>query len=467
MSAASSAPVPRLTRLAPDLRGLSKSFGGQSPPAALRPTARERVFQVAQVWGEDLLVDMEPVTSRGFTLLPFSESLGAHDRAPRVQQLANGDAVLILPVGARARIGRGESLKTPAELFAAGEATPVEVPVRGMRYVLGLEERIVVDGDRLRIVGRYLRPEGAPTRPFGDRLDVPFLTTAVMALLFLIFIGALLRVSLRLGPILSDDPRRNAPGVHFLDTPQRIVRQAVAAIAGDTGRVGHPNRDHIEAAPPHRGGSVAASHASPMTRAGFLKFFEGLMPTGTGRELGPSGGGNLGKALEGVHGPQIGDSTGTEGLGSRGPGTGGDEGTDPLLIGRIGGHEGGDGTGGRFEEFRLREPKHVAAPVSLVHVTDGLSKDVVGRVIQKHWNEIRYCYEKELSLAPNLAGKVAIAFRIGPVGDVISADIRESTLESSAVHECILANVRRWVFPHPAGDGVVDVSYPFLFDTRQ
>jgi hypothetical protein len=430
----------------------------------LQPTQRQRVFQVALVWGEDLLVDMEPVTARGFTHLPFSENIGAGGSAPRVQLLTNGDAVVILPVGSNVRIGRGDALLAPADLFAAGEATPVELPVRGLRYVLGLRERVLVEGQSLRIVGRYLRPEDAPARPLGERLDVQFITTGIIALLFLIFVGALLRVSLRLGPTLSDDPQRNAPGSHFFKSaPPRVVRQPPLAAAGDVGSLGHPKANLPDARPGARGGPVVDEHHKPLSRADILA--SGLLgllaPGGAAAELGQGGlTDNLKNALGGLHGPEVGDIGGNGGYGPRGTGPGGG-GVDPIGIGKIG-QPGSHG----FNLCANCTLATVIVPPQNVRVTDGLSKDIVGRVVRKHWNEIRSCYEHELNRAPNLAGKVAVAFRIGPLGDVVAAGVRESTLESSSAQQCILADVRQWVFPHPAGGGVVDVSYPFLFDTR-
>ena len=114
----------------------------------------------------------------------------------------------------------------------------------------------------------------------------------------------------------------------------------------------------------------------------------------------------------------------------------------------------------------MRKPTPFAVPSNEILV-NGLPKEVVEHIVRRHWNEIRYCYEKELSRNPNLAGKVAVDFEIGPLGEVISADVRESTLESPAVTQCIVGNVKRWVFPAPGGGGVVDVHYPFLFAVHQ
>jgi hypothetical protein len=49
-------------------------------------------------------------------------------------------------------------------------------------------------------------------------------------------------------------------------------------------------------------------------------------------------------------------------------------------------------------------------------VVGGLSREVINRVIQKHYNEIKYCYEEELSKDPALYGKVTMLFMIDGTG---------------------------------------------------
>jgi hypothetical protein len=100
-------------------------------------------------------------------------------------------------------------------------------------------------------------------------------------------------------------------------------------------------------------------------------------------------------------------------------------------------------------------------------VMGGLTADEVGRLMRRHWNEVKYCYEKELTNSPNLAGKVAVYFEIGPVGDVQLAQVKETDLKNADVEECILSNVRRWKFPAPRGGGIVNVNYPFIFQKQQ
>lgn len=97
----------------------------------------------------------------------------------------------------------------------------------------------------------------------------------------------------------------------------------------------------------------------------------------------------------------------------------------------------------------------------------GLEKEVIGKVVERHWPQVKYAYEKELVKNPNLAGRVEVNFVIGPDGKVKKAEIVSSELGTSksakAVHAGILKSVKTWTFPAPKGGGNVEVTYPFVF----
>jgi len=95
-------------------------------------------------------------------------------------------------------------------------------------------------------------------------------------------------------------------------------------------------------------------------------------------------------------------------------------------------------------------------------VSDGLSKEIVQRVVRAHQGGIKYCYETELMRQPRLAGKIVAQWRIDLDGKVQSARIRTTSMNSTAVEACLVRQIGRWRFPKPAGT-LVDVSYPFLF----
>jgi hypothetical protein len=181
--------------------------------------------------------------------------------------------------------------------------------------------------------------------------------------------------------------------------------------------------------------------------------------------LGENGiGDKLNRAMNGLHGTEVGVQDGLGGFTAHGQGPGGGPGIDIHGTGQdhfgpgYGPDHGslGFGPGGK-------PPTHFVP--GKTSVVGGLTADEVGRIIRRHWNEIKYCYEKELSKNPNLAGKVATSFQIGPLGDVVRANVSETDLHSPDVEECMLKNVRNWKFPNPRDGGVVDVSYPFIFQS--
>ncbi|MFH1436295.1 MAG: AgmX/PglI C-terminal domain-containing protein [Pseudomonadota bacterium] len=142
------------------------------------------------------------------------------------------------------------------------------------------------------------------------------------------------------------------------------------------------------------------------------------------------------------------DSTGLAGLGTIGHGGGGGTGSGY-----------GRGAGGlKGNESAPTIPKVAAGKAD---VKGTLSKDVIKRVIKQHSNEVRYCYEKQLSQQPGLAGDVNVKFNISASGDVQLPMIESSTLGSTEAEVCIAMAVKRWKFPAPEGGGMVAVRYPF------
>ena len=113
-----------------------------------------------------------------------------------------------------------------------------------------------------------------------------------------------------------------------------------------------------------------------------------------------------------------------------------------------------------------RTPKTIVDTFSgRFEITDGLDLETVRRVIRQHVAEYRTCYERQLNVNHQLAGKVTVKFVIGGNGDVIAVSVDEDTSGDPALGGCIAERVRRWGFPPPAGGGRVVVRYPFVFRT--
>jgi TonB family protein len=96
-------------------------------------------------------------------------------------------------------------------------------------------------------------------------------------------------------------------------------------------------------------------------------------------------------------------------------------------------------------------------------VRGSLDKEIIRRVIRMHANEVKYCYEQELTRHPALSGRIAVQFTIAATGQVISSVLQSSTMGNPQVENCVVQAFRRWYFPYPTGGGIVLVSYPFNF----
>ena len=98
-------------------------------------------------------------------------------------------------------------------------------------------------------------------------------------------------------------------------------------------------------------------------------------------------------------------------------------------------------------------------------IQGGLTRRQVARVVQMYWAQIMYCYERNLQKVPNLAGKVVLKWKIGPMGAVTSVSVAQTTMNHERTEGCLLRRVSRWRFPKPQGGTTVTVRYPFVFRT--
>jgi len=102
---------------------------------------------------------------------------------------------------------------------------------------------------------------------------------------------------------------------------------------------------------------------------------------------------------------------------------------------------------------------------SSVEVRGALSKEVIKRVIQRHVNEVRYCYEQQLTLNPKLTGKVSIKWQINADGRASNPMLLggdATTLPNEEVGRCIMSRIVTWEFPKPRGGGIAIVTYPWI-----
>lgn len=171
-------------------------------------------------------------------------------------------------------------------------------------------------------------------------------------------------------------------------------------------------------------------------------------------------------------GTQIVDAYGIGGVGVVGTGEGA-AGTGEATIGgapglnTIGGLRGIGGGPDRGRSVGILRTHRKIAPEfipGLPTVRGSLDKEVIRRIVRRHLNEVKYCYELELARAPGLAGRVVVQFAIAPGGQVITSALASSTMGNARVENCTVQAVRRWLFPAPAGGGLVMVTYPFVLN---
>jgi TonB family protein len=111
-------------------------------------------------------------------------------------------------------------------------------------------------------------------------------------------------------------------------------------------------------------------------------------------------------------------------------------------------------------ETRPTKPDTIPGRAS---VRGKMDPDVVRRIVRRHINEMKFCYEEGLRAQPAMAGRGVVEFTIDATGAVIGSVLQSSTLDNATVENCLVTAVRRWKFPEPEGGGSVVVSYPFVF----
>ena len=173
-------------------------------------------------------------------------------------------------------------------------------------------------------------------------------------------------------------------------------------------------------------------------------------------------------ALGALMGNQVGENFGYGGLGLRGTGRGGGgTGEGTIGLGNLNtiGHGGGGGSGSGYGRgaggLGGRHGRVPSIRSGAAMVKGSLSKEVIRRIVRRHINEVKFCYERQLATRPDLSGRVSVKFIISGTGAVQMAAVESSTLGDPGVENCIASAVRRWTFPQPEGGGIVIVTYPF------
>jgi hypothetical protein len=96
-------------------------------------------------------------------------------------------------------------------------------------------------------------------------------------------------------------------------------------------------------------------------------------------------------------------------------------------------------------------------------VRGALDRELVRRIIRRHINEVRFCYERELLKKADVKGSLTVQFTVAGSGAVVASVVQSSTLDNADVEQCVAGVVRRWEFPEI--QGIAIVSAPFSFKT--
>ena len=152
-----------------------------------------------------------------------------------------------------------------------------------------------------------------------------------------------------------------------------------------------------------------------------------------------TGAGGAGTATQGIAGVGTqGRGTGMAGLGA---GTGfGDKGKVQIAA------------GGGEEEF-----------------TGSIDKEAVRRVVKSALAQFKACYEREYRMNSKLEGKVVIQWEIHEQGVAKNAKVvrAKSTINNSAVEECVKNRMMALKFPEPPPGTAAEVTYPFIFQGQK
>jgi hypothetical protein len=428
--------------------------------------------------GEDVSCDF-PITAN---------FLGGQVKVPLVVAHPGGGATVAFPPNPQGDVtledGRRVSL---AELVHGGQAHQGgEIP-GGYSYSLPARARMKVDfGDFTFLVNSIAEPRKLASPFMFDWTNGIFGGASFLLHFLLVFLA------------FFDVPDLLGMSLDFLDDANRGVKYAPLELEkkqleedkkkDDEGGQGKKHKDEegqmgkrdaaktdnryaIKGPPDNKDLRMAREMAK---EAGILQYLTAanvpVSPFGADQPLGIDPENALGALL----GNQIGDNFGYGGLGVNGTGRGGGgTGEGTIGLGALGtiGHGAGGGTGSGYGRgaggLGGRRGKVPSIRSGAAMVKGSLSKEVIRRIVHRHINEVKFCYERELASRPDLAGRVSIKFIIMGTGAVQMAAVAESTIGNPNVENCIAQAVRRWTFPQPEGGGIVIVTYPFQLEAPE
>jgi len=335
-------------------------------------------------------------------------------------------------------------------------------------------------------------PVAALPRPWlsaGWRVNAKYTLAVALALLAILGLAYLMApdrralslddidVSRRFASWLTLPPEAKMPELdHTLAWLNKPGGGGAPAAARPTGAAGSPKAPHIDGRRATKGPASpldARAAAAQIRASSLLAVLDGPRVGSLAALLAdePALGAEASNVLGHLTGVTTADAYGVGGIGVLGSGAGGGGTHEGLVgggglgtLGRFGTGTGpgdGPGYGAGVGRLATRKPTGPSFIPGVSTVRGSLDKEIIRRIVRRHINEVRFCYDQALVTHPSLGGRLVVQFTIAPTGRVLASLLQSSTVGSPAVDGCVVQAVKRWEFPQPEGGGLVMVSYPF------
>ncbi|MGI5860684.1 MAG: AgmX/PglI C-terminal domain-containing protein [Myxococcales bacterium] len=453
---------------------VARLFNEELPPEET-PAQDSKQLEVAMLWGDTIInvrhfTDDQRVTigaSRRNHFNIYSTSIG---ESFALASCNTKECVVSVPASANVVLRRGDSEKTREQLSSEGALKATDGAVQAQLLTLQLHDRVQVTIDNVAFIIRWVRPHKLSSTGISgfDLYFTKVMTTSAMA--GIVLVAAMFMTDITAESLSEDlfkNPQRFAKLV--IKPPEKEkkkielkVKEKQVKVEREPEKYGARRDENAKPGPTINANKREADRKKVMS-AGLL----GLLGGGDGATSNVFGQGGMGTGLNSALGSLkdsgVADTGGIGGLGSRGTGPGG--GGTGLGLAGLGTKGGGRGARGGYGAINLggRGKSHTRVVPGKTTLSGSCERTVISKVINRHANEIRYCYEMELNKDPSLSGKVAVMFTIDPTGSVSEANIGQTTMNNNNVEQCILTRIRRWRFPEPKGGGVCIINYPWVF----
>ena len=475
------AAVPRITK-----ERLSRAAVESRPHPALPPEEKlsmdNRVLEMRVYWGEVLLAMHHYAEPKKITIGEnkntdfFISSEGLPTEAFPLVRFTGGDYVLAFCHGMDGEIEVDGELSTLTAVRGSSIASKDDELQDTYRITLPLKARGVIHWGGATFTLRFVPPSSPPKKSFFEQLDLQYLNTLVLSL----FLHVATLVTLHVVPLdtdalrvdLFDEPDRFTQlvleGAKKTESTKDLLKKLKKNVEEKKEKLKPKEKPELVVKTKSTRPVKSKAQKRAEVKQKFQKLFQGGGGgAGGGSMLGGGGGGSLAGTLQNVIGSTGRGSGGAiAGLGIRGSGpqTGGGIGTSRGIAGigtsgRLGGGTGGYGGNvgglGRAERGMIS----LSTPV----VMGALPADVIKKVINRNKAQVRYCYEVQLQRNQNLEGRIMMTWIIAATGSVAKVRVKETTMRNPSVERCIASKIKTWKFPAPAGGGIVEVNYPFVF----